>query len=267
MHRRNHANCPAVGRRARLNSCTKLARALALAGVAALVLTAAEPPAPDPDPGQAPAPGAAKPAAAPPAAAAKKPKEYGAVGVGIIGGGQLRDWFQTAKNPQAALEDKSGRFMIGATVHFNLSPRFMIELDAMRRGFGVKSTTSLLGVGFSSDSSGTSWEFPCLFKWHIATHNVVRPFVGFGGSVRHVSQSSKVTATASSASTTDSQGSNTLGIPLAAGADFRLRMFRISPELRYTLWTADKSFTPVRVSGLFDSLPNQVAFLVAFTIN
>ncbi len=263
MDRRVYVNHSAAGGCAR-RILGNGARGASLLAVAVLTLAAAEPPAsPDPEAGQAPSPGPAKPAGP----AAKKPKEYGIVGVGIIGGGQLRDWFSTAQNPSGTLEDRSGRFMIGGTFQFHLSPRYTVEVDAMRRGFGVKSQASLLGVGFSSDSNGSSWEFPFLLKRHFVMHNYVRPFLGAGISIRHVNQNSTVTSTSSSSTSQDSQGSNSFGIPLSAGLDFRARMFRISPELRYTLWTADKSFAPVRVTGLFDSLPNQVAFIVGFTIN
>jgi opacity protein-like surface antigen len=244
---------------------------LAFLFVASCAMGAGLPAAAEAVSGQAGAgpPPAAKPASESARPPTRKQRKEGFVGIGIIGGGQLRSWFDTVKNPSATLEDTSGRFMIGGAVQFHLGPRFLIEADAMRRGFGVRSTGSLLGVGFASSSSGTSWEFPVMLKRRFMDEtDHVRPFLGAGLSVRHITENYAVTLTsASSSSSASSQGSNSFGGTLGAGLDFRFKVFKISPELRYTLWTADKTFVPVRTTGLFDALPNQIGFIVGFVIN
>jgi hypothetical protein len=192
----------------------------------------------------------------------------GLVSFGIVTGGELRDWFNSVQNGSTIFDDKSGHFMIGPTLQIHPTPRYTLEFDALRRGFGVRTSGNILGVGFSSTSSGNSWEFPVLVKrrFYMARH--VKTFIGAGISVRHLSQFGTLTSTTNSANTMNSsQGSNTFGIPIAAGFEFRGSWFRFSPELRYTLWTADKTLAPVRVPGLFDANPNQVAFIMSFTLN
>ncbi len=195
-------------------------------------------------------------------------RQEGLVSFGIIGGGQLRDWFQSVQNGTTTFDDKSGRFMIGPTLQIHPSPKYTIEIDALRRGFGAKSSGNILGVGFSANESGSSWEFPVMLKRRFYWARHVKSFVGAGVAVRHLSQDGTLVSTSGTASTTtNSQGSNTFGIPVGVGLEFRGNLFRFSPELRYTLWTADKTLAPVRLSGLFDSNPNQVAFVMGFTFN
>ncbi len=196
--------------------------------------------------------------------------EEGVIGFGLVAGGQLRDWFSTAgRTGTSTFDDKSARFMIGPTIQFNLSPRYVLEFDAIRRGFGARTTGNIFGVGFSTDSSGSSWEFPVIFKRRFLMARHVKPLLGAGISLRHVSQDSSLTSLTGATNSTmnSSQGSISVGIPISAGMDFRTGIFHFTPELRYTLWTADKSFTPIRTPGLYDANPNQVAFILGFRIN
>ncbi len=196
--------------------------------------------------------------------------EEGVIAFGLVAGGQLRDWFSTSgQTGSSTFDDKSARFMVGPTLQFNLSPRYMLEFDAIRRGFGARTTGNIFGVGFSTDSTGSSWEFPVIFKRRFLMARHVKPLLGAGISLRHVSQDSSLTSLTGGANSTmnSSQGSISVGIPISAGIDFRTGIFHFTPELRYTLWTADKSFTPIRTPGLYDANPNQVAFILGFTIN
>ena len=225
-------------------------------------------------PAQAPpGPQPVQPAAGPATRSApprrREAHQEGVIGFGLVAGGQLRDWFSTGvQSGNATFDDKSARFMLGPTVQFSMSPRYMLEFDAIRRGFGARTTGNIFGVGFASNSTGSSWEFPVIFKRRFIMARHVRPFLGAGVSVRHVSQDSTLTSLIDTKNTTsNSQGSISLGIPISAGLDFRAGIFHFTPELRYTLWTADKSFTPIRTPGLYDANPNQVAFILGFTIN
>ena len=199
----------------------------------------------------------------------------GRVSFGVVAGGELRDWFSTVQTGSTAFSDKTGKFLLGPKfeTYFSDSHRHSLEIDAMRRGFGAQSTGNLFGVGFSTTSTGSSWEVPVIFKRRFIMdrrpgHMYVHSFIGMGGAYRHLSQDYSVVATTTAGpATNSSQGSNTFGIPFAAGLDFRGRLFRFSPELRYTLWTADKSVTPVRTTGAYNANPNQVALIFGFTIN
>jgi hypothetical protein len=192
-----------------------------------------------------------------------------------VTGGELRDWYSTVQTGSTAFNDKTGKFLLGPTLQIYLSDshRHVLEIDALRRGFGAQSTGNLLGIGFSTNSTGSAWEIPVIVKRRFVMdkrrgHVQVHSFLGIGGAFRYLSQDYTVVSTTNpTGATTSSQGSNTFGIPLAAGLEFRGRVFRFSPELRYTLWTADKSFTPIRTSGSYNSNPNQVALIFGFTIN
>lgn len=191
----------------------------------------------------------------------------GLVGFGVITGGELRDWFDTSQGGSTAFSDNTGRFMIGPTVQFHLTQRVVLEVDAMRRGFGAKSSGSVLGVGFSESSSGSSWEFPILLKRRFLMSQFVKPYLGAGVAFRYLAQSSTVTAADPKNNSTLNDHSTAIGIPIAGGLEFRTGVLRISPELRYTLWTSDKTLAAVRAAGSYNSNVNQVGFLVSFTVN
>lgn len=183
--------------------------------------------------------------------------------LGVIGGGQLRGLFQSVFGDADSLEDTSTRVLIGPTVQFHWD-RYSLQLDALYRGYGLRSTGNLLGLGFTSRSTGRTWEFPLLLKRKFNSPDVpVRPFLGAGIAMRYLGQTSLLSANDQSASEQTSTRQLTFGLPLAAGMEFRLQRFRISPELRYTLWTADNA-TPIRTQ-LFDPNYNQFQLLFAFT--
>lgn len=199
----------------------------------------------------------------------------GRISFGVVTGGALRDWYSTTQTGSTAFSDKTGKFLLGPTLQIYLSDshRHVMEIDALRRGFGARSTSNIFGVGFSTNSTGSAWEIPVIFKRRFVMdrrprHMQVHSFLGIGGAYRYLSQDYTIVSTNNAGSPTNSsQGSNTFGIPLAAGLEFRGRVFRFTPELRYTLWTADKSFTPIRTSGSYNANPNQVSLVFGFTVN
>jgi hypothetical protein len=218
--------------------------------------------------GATPAPGAAprpvdppKPAASP---APARPKYVPVpLALGLIGGGQLRDLFKTTLGPTNSLEDTSGRIVVGPTIQFHWD-RYAVQLDALYRGYGLRSSGNLLGLGFSNRSTGRTWEFPLLLKRKFNSPEMAfRPFIGAGIAMRYLGQTSTISANDQSATEQTSTRQMTFGLPLALGMEFHLHRFRLSPELRYTLWTADNA-TPIRTQ-LFDPNYNQFQLLFGFT--
>jgi hypothetical protein len=203
---------------------------------------------------------------APPAGpGGKLPPPSTNISFGLLAGGQLRDWFQTVQTGTTTFDDGSGRFMIGPTLRFN-HKQLTFEVDALRRGFGARSAGSFLGIGFSSKSTGSSWEFPVLVKKQINRDKSFRIVMGLGAAFRYNMQNASVNASSNLSNTTSGSDRNlTLGIPFSFGTELKTGHFRIAPEFRYTLWTADKSLTLVRIPGLYDANSNQVALLFAFT--
>lgn len=225
----------------------------------------------------APAVAPAKPAAAVPSTsttttvttvqAAKppdsKPKVRGELTIGLIAGGQLRDLFQAQSGPGGFLENASGRFVFGPTVQWHWS-RFSLGLDALYRKYGLKSSGTLLGMGFTNQSQGRTWEFPLILRRKFYPQSVnFRPFLGGGLAMRFVGQSSTLSAIDRAATEQAETRQYTFGIPLAAGMEFRVQRFRFVPELRYTLWTGDSS-TAIRTQ-LFDPNYNLVQLLMSVT--
>ena len=194
-------------------------------------------------------------------------RREGLVAVGVVGGGYVRDLYQAFNNANGLLSDNSGKFLIGATVQLLPTPRWALEFDAMRRGIGVTNSGSILGLGFLSNSTGTQWEFPVLVKRRFLLSQHVKPFIGGGIAVRYTNQDSTITAALDARNVTkSSEGATTVGIPFAAGLEFRVLIFRFSPELRYTLWSTDKNFANIHTSAV-NANANQVAFILGFTIN
>ena len=194
-------------------------------------------------------------------------RREGLIAVGIVGGGYIRDLYQAFNNTNGLLADNSGKFLIGGTIQLLPTPRWVIEFDAMRRGIGVTNSGTILGLGFLSNSTGTQWEFPVLVKRRFLLTPHVKPFIGGGLAVRYTNQDSTIaSATDARNVTRASEGTTTVGIPLAAGVEFRALIFRFSPELRYTLWSSDKNFSNIHTSAVSANI-NQLAFILGFTIN
>lgn len=142
--------------------------------------------------------------------------------------------------------------------------KYALQIDALYRGYGLRSAGNLLGLGFSNRSTGRTWEFPLLLKRKFNSSEMpFRPFIGAGIAMRYLGQISTISANDNSASEQTTTRQLTFGLPLAAGMEFHLQRFRLSPELRYTLWTADNA-TPVRTQ-LFDPNYNQFQLLFGFT--
>lgn len=193
-----------------------------------------------------------------------KKKSPAIVSFGLMAGGHLRDFLNTG-NSAGQADDTSGHLLIGPTLQVHWS-RFSIELDALYRGYGTRSSGNILGVSFENRSNGRTWEFPLLAKRRFYPEANVKPVFGAGVAMRYLGQSSTLSASNDPGNAnTNTERSYVFGIPLAAGIEFQSGRFRFTPEFRYTLWAADNSLFPVRSQGIFDSNNNQFQLLLGFT--
>jgi hypothetical protein len=93
-------------------------------------------------------------------------------------------------------------------------------------------------------------EFPILLKAHFLHTPIVKPYVEAGPIFRYV------------ATNVSYVSSN--GFALGAGADFKLRLVRVGPELRYSHWGSDSASALLNAS-LPPSNKNQVEFLIGLS--
>lgn len=142
--------------------------------------------------------------------------------------------------------------MVGPMVELRLPFRLSVEADALYHPFNV--TTAATGSSTTlSDTSYSVWEFPILAKFHFGGP-VLDPYVGAGPEFR--------TQPGGLISQNIAQISRD-GFVLAGGLDIKLKIIRLSPEIRYTHWGAD-SPTATSIASV-SSNQDQAAFLIGLT--
>lgn len=208
---------------------------------------------------------APKPAAPAPPPKPKFPEERGLISFGFLAGGHLRDLLQSGVSSTSQVADASGHLVVGPALQIRW-PRFILEVDALYRGFGTRSSGNLLGVSFENRATGRIWEFPVLAKRPFFPKSKVRPVVGAGVALRYLGQNSVLSAAGTTNSATSTVSRDYIfGLPLAAAIEIREGRFHFTPEFRYTLWAADSGVFPVRGQGIFDSNNNQFQVLMGIT--
>lgn len=212
----------------------------------------------------APAKPEAKPAPPGPVVGTKKGPPA-VVSFGLMAGGHLRNLLTTTQGQGSAVSDTSGHLLVGPTLQIHWT-RVTMELDALYRGYGTRSSGNLLGVSFENRANGRAWEFPLLLKRRFYPNAGVKPVIGAGVAVRYLGQSSVLTAANDPGNASANSDRNYIfGLPFAAGIEFKSNRFRFTPEFRYTLWAPDNSAFPVRAQRLFESNNNQFQLLMGFT--
>ena len=144
----------------------------------------------------------------------------------------------------------SRSFILGPTLEVELPFGLAVEADALYRPMDLKAqqTTSL--GNFVLPGSTTlltridAWEFPILAKYRLPLP-LMKPYVEAGPSFRATSASL-------------AQHMSGVGFSAGIGVESHIGPLRIAPEVRYTHWGSDGSYTvPYHAS----SYPNQVEFL------
>ena len=175
------------------------------------------------------------------------------ISFGVKGGWPLSYALSDSSGPGLSrFYSDSREFIVGPMVELRLPLRVSVEADALYHPFSVTEGTS----GSSTVISNTSysvWEFPIIAKYHFGGH-VLDPFVGAGPEFR--------TQPGGLFSQNITKISHD-GFVLSAGLDFKLKIIRISPEIRYTHWGSDNAASaPI---AAVSSNQNQGAFLIGLT--
>jgi opacity protein-like surface antigen len=148
----------------------------------------------------------------------------------------------------------TGRWTLGPTVEFRLFPHLSFEVDALFRGFDIKSngvTPAHEGVAasvYAYRNDVKAWDVPFLLKYRILTRRI-SPFVNAGVSITHQSAdySSNVTCQprpGESCTSPDgirldshsdySESLNRRGLVAGGGVEFKYGRVTLAPEFRYT---------------------------------
>jgi hypothetical protein len=183
---------------------------------------------------------------------------------GVKAGVPLSDFISAASNSEFNYTAPMQRYIVGGTAEVRLPIGFSIEFDALYRHLQLNGTAIGILPALASQASAGNWEFPLLLKYRFH-FPVVRPYIDGGVAWDTLTGLSTAAAQADGILTGDGVGphhNTTAGVVLGGGVDIHALFMHISPELRYTHWTA------VQVSdtlGLVHSNQNQAEFLVGFT--
>lgn len=116
--------------------------------------------------------------------------------------------------------DDSKRYVVGPSLEIGLPSRFALEVNALYSRFGTAGL------------NGNSWEFPVLGKYYFAPKDAaVRPYASSGFAVRNIWLDDSRRFSREIGSTDPA-----IGAVFGGGATFRVSLFRLSPEIRYTRW-------------------------------
>jgi Outer membrane protein beta-barrel domain len=145
---------------------------------------------------------------------------------------------------------ETGRWAVGPTVEFHVTPALSIEAEALYRAYNVTGGGSVPStVAFDSSYSYRdevkAWDFPLLLKYRFL-HGPIRPFVDAGLSLTH--ESVDVTTSCLGPSCipygylipqagTSTVKRNRRGDVAGGGVEFRYGKVKIAPEVRYTRLT------------------------------
>ena len=175
--------------------------------------------------------------------------------LGVQGGAPFGDFFQQGGYRghfgSADYTSKPVPYTVGPTAEFGSAYLSVVASALYQRfhySFAGESVTSSLTI-FSSKTTGNAWSFPILLKWRPLRS---RPMYLLGGPViRHLSGLHQIehdrlgvgiaehSTTIDTASPADLRKRWYPGLELGGGYNFRFSKFRISPEIRYTRWTAN----------------------------
>ena len=175
------------------------------------------------------------------------------ISFGVKGGWPLSYALSDSSGPGLSrFYSGSREFIVGPMVELRLPLRISVEADALYHPFNV-TEGSTNGSTVLADTSYSVWEFPIIAKYHFGGH-VLDPFVGAGPEFR--------TRPGGLFSQNITKISND-GFVLSAGLDFKLKIIRISPEIRYTHWGSDNAAAATMAA--VSSNQNQGAFLIGLT--
>jgi hypothetical protein len=147
-----------------------------------------------------------------------------AISVGVLAGAPFTNVENSTTISGISYLPKSPNFTVGPTFQLNLPFHLRLELDALVRPANFK-VSSLV-----SNTSATEWRFPLIAQYRLGGGKPLQPFVGIGASFEHLYQIGNAVTSGPGSIATNSPG----GLLLDGGVDFKLKLFRLSGELRFT---------------------------------
>ncbi len=185
--------------------------------------------------------------------------------MGITAGVPLTDFFVAGAGGSRAFcycfarySSVPHRFTVGPTIEADLPFGFAAEVNVLYKRFDyswVGESVIAPRIEAAGLTTGNSWEIPLLLKRRFISHSV-RPYVLGGPVVRHVTglhQSSNELIRGNlgelSFRRVESDSPSELrkrwypGVSVGGGIEARAGLIRISPEIRYTRWTANSAPT------------------------
>jgi opacity protein-like surface antigen len=182
----------------------------------------------------------------------------------------MTDFLSTVQSPNFGFNSNTKRYIVGPTVELRLPFGLGIELDALYRRLDYTSSTNLIDVFISGNTTGNAWEFPLLAKYRFPS-KVLRPYVDAGvawdtlsGLTQTVTQTLFPTRTTTTTNSNPAElNKNTvMGFVTGAGLDVKVLLIHLSPEIRYTRWGAQHFLSS---NGGLQSNQNQAEFLLGIT--
>jgi hypothetical protein len=146
------------------------------------------------------------------------------ISIGVIAGAPFTNVETTTSIAGISYLPKSPNFTVGPAFQVNLPFSLRLELDALVRPASFKASN------FIANTSATEWRFPLLLEYRFGKGKPIQPFVGIGASFEHLYQISNAVTSGPGSIATNSPG----GMLINGGVDFKLKLFRLSGELRYT---------------------------------
>ena len=186
------------------------------------------------------------------------------VSLGVQGGGPLGDFFRPGEvgglnEGLIVYTSKSVPYTVGPTVEVHRLHSFGLEASFLYQRFHYSYSGFFIGsfspgvTNVASKTTGNAWSLPILLTYRpvlrlpifFGAGPVVRNLQGLDQNVEYESTYSLGGPLITKTQRTESGNPADLrkrwypGVEFAAGWDFKLSKLRISPEIRYTRWTAN----------------------------
>ena len=159
------------------------------------------------------------------------------ISIGAYAGAPFTDVERTTTISGISYLPQSAKFTVGAGLQVNLPLRLRLELDALVRPANF-SASALISNTLLSNTSATEWRFPLIVQYRLGK-GTLAPFVGLGASFEHLYQIKNAVTSGTGSFASNSPG----GMLIDGGVDIKLKLFRLSGELRYTRQFNDAIFS------------------------
>lgn len=147
------------------------------------------------------------------------------ISVGVIGGAPFTTVESSTTINGISYLPKSPYFTVGGVFQLNVPFHLRLEFDTMFRPAAFRVST------LPSNTTLNEWRFPLILQYRLGEGKAgLQPFVGMGASFEHLYQISNAVTSGPGSIATNSPA----GLLIDGGLDFKLKLFRLSGELRYT---------------------------------